>query len=163
MILLLLSVRANQCISSWVWRKTLCSSEVQQLRRETVSNRHKHKTHTYTTHTLPRTVHSDRLGVTPRPSVLLLVTSLFLLLLHIKSFQVFTGLWCLPVICCVYVSADSYLSVHTHPSMEAHELLRIVGQKMDRAEDDTVLAVVSQTGGELTQTWQTHIPHSTHQ
>ncbi|KAM8767397.1 rap guanine nucleotide exchange factor 5 [Acanthopagrus schlegelii] len=50
------------------------------------------------------------------------------------------------VICCVYVSADSYLSVHTHPSMETHELLRIVGQKMDRAEDDTVLAVVSQTG-----------------
>uniref|UniRef100_A0A671TVB3 Rap guanine nucleotide exchange factor (GEF) 5a n=1 Tax=Sparus aurata TaxID=8175 RepID=A0A671TVB3_SPAAU len=50
------------------------------------------------------------------------------------------------VICCVYVSTDSYLSVHTHPSMEAHELLRIVGQKMDRAEDDTVLAVVSQTG-----------------
>lgn len=46
--------------------------------------------------------------------------------------------------------------------MEAHELLRIVGQKMDRAEDDTVLAVVSQTGGELTQTLETHIPQSTH-
>ncbi|KAM3596955.1 uncharacterized protein V6R79_023450 [Siganus canaliculatus] len=50
------------------------------------------------------------------------------------------------VICCVYVSADSYLSVHTHPSMEAHELLRIVGQKMDRAEEEMVLAVVSLTG-----------------
>ncbi|XP_035537530.1 rap guanine nucleotide exchange factor 5 [Morone saxatilis] len=50
------------------------------------------------------------------------------------------------VICCVYVSADSYLSVHTHPSMEAHELLRIVGLKMDRAEEDMVLAVVSHTG-----------------
>ncbi|XP_070840339.1 rap guanine nucleotide exchange factor 5 [Chaetodon trifascialis] len=50
------------------------------------------------------------------------------------------------VICCVYVSADSYLSVHTHPSMEAHELLRIVGLKMDRAEEDMVLAVVSNTG-----------------
>uniref|UniRef100_A0A3Q3K978 Ras-GEF domain-containing protein n=1 Tax=Monopterus albus TaxID=43700 RepID=A0A3Q3K978_MONAL len=50
------------------------------------------------------------------------------------------------VICCVYVSTDSYLSVHTHPSLEAHELLRIVGLKMDRAEEDMVLAVVSNTG-----------------
>nr|XP_046273529.1 rap guanine nucleotide exchange factor 5 [Scatophagus argus] len=50
------------------------------------------------------------------------------------------------VICCVYVSADSYLSVHIHPSMEAHELLRIVGLKMDRAEEDMLLAVVSHTG-----------------
>ncbi|XP_039676725.1 rap guanine nucleotide exchange factor 5 [Perca fluviatilis] len=50
------------------------------------------------------------------------------------------------IICCVYVSADSYLSVHTHPSLEAHELLRIVGLKMDRAEEDMVLAVASQTG-----------------
>uniref|UniRef100_A0A3Q2XVX3 Rap guanine nucleotide exchange factor (GEF) 5a n=2 Tax=Hippocampus comes TaxID=109280 RepID=A0A3Q2XVX3_HIPCM len=50
------------------------------------------------------------------------------------------------VICCVYVSADSYLSVHTHPSLEAHELLRIVRLKMDRSEDDMVLAVVSHTG-----------------
>ncbi|XP_029022949.1 rap guanine nucleotide exchange factor 5 [Betta splendens] len=50
------------------------------------------------------------------------------------------------VICCVYVSADSYLSVHTNPSLEAHELLRIVGMKTDRAEEDMVLAVVSNTG-----------------
>uniref|UniRef100_A0A669F143 Rap guanine nucleotide exchange factor 5 n=1 Tax=Oreochromis niloticus TaxID=8128 RepID=A0A669F143_ORENI len=50
------------------------------------------------------------------------------------------------VICCVYVSADSYLSVHTHPSLEAHELLRIVALKMDRAEEDMVLAVVLHTG-----------------
>ncbi|KAK2830273.1 hypothetical protein Q5P01_018204 [Channa striata] len=50
------------------------------------------------------------------------------------------------VICCVYVSADSYLSVHTHPSLEAHELLRIVGAKMDKAEEDLVLAVILQTG-----------------
>ncbi|XP_061738781.1 rap guanine nucleotide exchange factor 5 isoform X1 [Nerophis ophidion] len=50
------------------------------------------------------------------------------------------------VICCVYVSSDSYLSVHTHPSLEAHELLRIVGLKMDKSEEDTVLAVVSHTG-----------------
>uniref|UniRef100_A0A3Q1GG32 Rap guanine nucleotide exchange factor 5-like n=1 Tax=Acanthochromis polyacanthus TaxID=80966 RepID=A0A3Q1GG32_9TELE len=55
------------------------------------------------------------------------------------------------VICCLYVSADSYLSVHTHPSLEAHELLRIVGVKMDRAEEDMVLAVVSNTGGTNTQ------------
>ncbi|GLD69195.1 rap guanine nucleotide exchange factor 5-like protein [Lates japonicus] len=50
------------------------------------------------------------------------------------------------VICCVYVSTDSYLSVHTHPSLEAHELLRIVALKMDKAEEDMVLAVVSHTG-----------------
>lgn len=36
--------------------------------------------------------------------------------------------------------------------MEAHELLRIVGLKMDRAEEDMVLAVMSQTGGTLTNT-----------
>ena len=56
------------------------------------------------------------------------------------------------VICCVYVSTDSYLSVHTHPSLEARELLRIVGLKMDRAEEDMVLAVVSHTGGIHIQT-----------
>uniref|UniRef100_A0A8C5HMV3 Rap guanine nucleotide exchange factor (GEF) 5a n=1 Tax=Gouania willdenowi TaxID=441366 RepID=A0A8C5HMV3_GOUWI len=50
------------------------------------------------------------------------------------------------VICCVYVSADSYLSVQTHPSLEAHELLRIVGLKMDKADEDMILAVVLQTG-----------------
>lgn len=54
---------------------------------------------------------------------------------------------CLTVICCVHVSSDSYLSVHTHPSLEAHELLKIVGMKTDRAEEDMVLAVVSNTGG----------------
>lgn len=59
---------------------------------------------------------------------------------------------CPPVICCVYVSGDSFLSVHTHPLMEAHELLRIVGLKMDRAEEDMVLAVMSHTGGTGTHT-----------
>ncbi|XP_047186150.1 rap guanine nucleotide exchange factor 5 isoform X2 [Scophthalmus maximus] len=62
--------------------------------------------------------------------------------LHLRSPQTETK----DVICCVYVSTDSYLSVHTHPSLEAHELLRIVGLKMDRAEQDMVLAVVSHTG-----------------
>lgn len=52
----------------------------------------------------------------------------------------------------MYVSADSYLSVHTHPSLEAHELLRIVGLKMDKAEEDMVLAVASHTGGTHTNT-----------
>uniref|UniRef100_A0A3Q3X5Q4 Ras-GEF domain-containing protein n=1 Tax=Mola mola TaxID=94237 RepID=A0A3Q3X5Q4_MOLML len=55
------------------------------------------------------------------------------------------------VICCVYVTADSYLSVHAHPSMEAHELLRIVGLKMDRAEEEMVLAVMSHTGRRVLQ------------
>lgn len=56
-----------------------------------------------------------------------------------------------PVICCVFVSADSYLSVHTHPSLEAHELLRIVSLKMDRAEEEMVLAVMSHSGGTCMQ------------
>ncbi|MEQ2221661.1 hypothetical protein ILYODFUR_018009 [Ilyodon furcidens] len=50
------------------------------------------------------------------------------------------------VICCVYVSPDSYLSVHTHPALEARELLRIVALKLDKAEEDMVLAVVLHTG-----------------
>ncbi|XP_008419993.1 rap guanine nucleotide exchange factor 5 isoform X2 [Poecilia reticulata] len=50
------------------------------------------------------------------------------------------------VICCVYMSPDSYLSVHTHPALEARELLRILGLKLDKAEEDMVLAVVSHTG-----------------
>uniref|UniRef100_A0A096LQ70 Rap guanine nucleotide exchange factor 5 n=1 Tax=Poecilia formosa TaxID=48698 RepID=A0A096LQ70_POEFO len=50
------------------------------------------------------------------------------------------------VICCVYVSPDSYLSVHTHAALEARELLRILGLKLDKAEEDMVLAVVSHTG-----------------
>ncbi|KAM8883613.1 rap guanine nucleotide exchange factor 5 [Synchiropus picturatus] len=50
------------------------------------------------------------------------------------------------VICCVYVSTDSYLSVHIHPLLEAHEMIRIVAQKMDRAEEDIELAVVLLSG-----------------
>uniref|UniRef100_A0A3Q2D0E2 Rap guanine nucleotide exchange factor (GEF) 5a n=1 Tax=Cyprinodon variegatus TaxID=28743 RepID=A0A3Q2D0E2_CYPVA len=50
------------------------------------------------------------------------------------------------VICCVYVSPDSYLSVHTHPALEARELLRIVALKLDKADEDMVLAVVLHTG-----------------
>lgn len=53
-----------------------------------------------------------------------------------------------PVICCVHVSADSYLSVHAHPAMEARELLRIVAVKTERGEEDMVLVVSSDTGGE---------------
>lgn len=81
------------------------------------------------------------------------------LILHLLHHE-FTVLLCRPfaafdwtfsmrlaVICCVYVTADSYLSVHAHPSMEVHELLRIVALKMDRAEEEMVLAVMSHTGG----------------
>lgn len=50
------------------------------------------------------------------------------------------------VLCRVCVSSDSYLSVHTHPYLEAQDLLRIVGQKMDRPEDEMVLVVASHTG-----------------
>lgn len=62
-----------------------------------------------------------------------------------------------PVICCVYVSSDSYLSVHTHPSLEAHELLRIVSLKMDRAEEEMVLAVISHSGGTCLYETQTSL------
>lgn len=50
------------------------------------------------------------------------------------------------VICHAHVSVDSYLSVHTHRMLEAHELLRIAGSKLDRSDEDMVLAVVSHTG-----------------
>ncbi|CAL1584536.1 unnamed protein product [Knipowitschia caucasica] len=50
------------------------------------------------------------------------------------------------VICCVYVSSDSYFSVQIHPLLEAHELLRIVSSKLDRADEEMVLAVVSHSG-----------------
>ena len=39
-----------------------------------------------------------------------------------------------PVLCRVCVSSDSYLSVHTHLSLEAQALLRLVGQRMERPE-----------------------------
>uniref|UniRef100_A0A3P9N6T2 Rap guanine nucleotide exchange factor 5 n=1 Tax=Poecilia reticulata TaxID=8081 RepID=A0A3P9N6T2_POERE len=55
------------------------------------------------------------------------------------------------LICCVYMSPDSYLSVHTHPALEARELLRILGLKLDKAEEDMVLAVVSHTGRRMLQ------------
>ncbi|XP_067112436.1 rap guanine nucleotide exchange factor 5 isoform X2 [Osmerus mordax] len=50
------------------------------------------------------------------------------------------------VLCRVCVSSDSYLSVHTHPSLEAQDLLRIVGQRMERPEEEMMLVVAAQTG-----------------
>ncbi|CAB1320652.1 unnamed protein product [Coregonus sp. 'balchen'] len=50
------------------------------------------------------------------------------------------------VLCRVYVSADSYLCVYTHSLLSVAELLRIVGQKMDRPEEDMVLVTHTPTG-----------------
>uniref|UniRef100_A0A674DCN2 Rap guanine nucleotide exchange factor (GEF) 5a n=1 Tax=Salmo trutta TaxID=8032 RepID=A0A674DCN2_SALTR len=50
------------------------------------------------------------------------------------------------VLCRVYVSADSYLCVYTHSLLSVAELLRIVGQKMDRPEEDMVLVTHTHTG-----------------
>ncbi|XP_010871634.1 rap guanine nucleotide exchange factor 5 isoform X2 [Esox lucius] len=50
------------------------------------------------------------------------------------------------VLCRVYVSADSYLCVYTHSLLSVAELLRIVGQKMDRPDEEMVLVTQTSTG-----------------
>ncbi|KAK7139514.1 hypothetical protein R3I93_016600 [Phoxinus phoxinus] len=50
------------------------------------------------------------------------------------------------VMCRVYVSCDSYLSMRVKPSVVAQELLHIVSQRMDRSEDDMMLTVQTYSG-----------------
>ncbi|XP_016375589.1 rap guanine nucleotide exchange factor 5 [Sinocyclocheilus rhinocerous] len=50
------------------------------------------------------------------------------------------------VMCRVYVSSDSYLSVRVKPAVVAQELLHIVSQRMDRSEDDMMLVVQTYSG-----------------
>uniref|UniRef100_A0A674D8A1 Rap guanine nucleotide exchange factor (GEF) 5a n=1 Tax=Salmo trutta TaxID=8032 RepID=A0A674D8A1_SALTR len=68
---------------------------------------------------------------------------------HIKAFMKVGGdthRFGNQLLCRVYVSADSYLCVYTHSLLSVAELLRIVGQKMDRPEEDMVLVTHTPTG-----------------
>lgn len=57
---------------------------------------------------------------------------------------------CFSVMCRVYVSCDSYLSMRVKPAVVAQELLHIVAQRMDRSEDDMMLVVQTYSGGSYT-------------
>ncbi|XP_051519400.1 rap guanine nucleotide exchange factor 5-like [Myxocyprinus asiaticus] len=50
------------------------------------------------------------------------------------------------VMCHVYVSCDSYLSMRVKPAVIAQELLHIVAQRMDRSEDDMMLVAQTYRG-----------------
>ncbi|XP_056597514.1 rap guanine nucleotide exchange factor 5 isoform X2 [Triplophysa dalaica] len=50
------------------------------------------------------------------------------------------------VMCRVYVSSDSYLSMRVKPAVVAQELLHIIAQRMDRCEDDMMLVVQTYSG-----------------
>lgn len=62
---------------------------------------------------------------------------------------------CFSVMCRVYVSCDSYLSMRVKPAVVAQELLHIVAQRMDRSEDDMMLMVQTYSGGSYTHMTQT--------
>lgn len=50
------------------------------------------------------------------------------------------------VMCRVYVSSDSYLSMRVKPALIAQELLHIVAQRMDKCEDDLMLVAQTYSG-----------------
>lgn len=50
------------------------------------------------------------------------------------------------VLCRVDVTVDSYVSVRTHSEVSVQELLRTVAERLDCAEDDTVLMAVTYPG-----------------
>uniref|UniRef100_A0A672KH10 Rap guanine nucleotide exchange factor 5-like n=1 Tax=Sinocyclocheilus grahami TaxID=75366 RepID=A0A672KH10_SINGR len=51
------------------------------------------------------------------------------------------------VLCRVYVTIDSYMSVRTHSEVSVQELLSTVAERLDCAEDDMVLMAVTYPGG----------------
>ncbi len=51
------------------------------------------------------------------------------------------------VLCRVYVTIDSYVSVKMHSEVCVQELLNIVAERLDCAEDDMVLMAVTYPGG----------------
>ncbi|XP_028820555.1 rap guanine nucleotide exchange factor 5 isoform X2 [Denticeps clupeoides] len=50
------------------------------------------------------------------------------------------------VLCRVYISPDSYVSVNTRPSVVAQELLRLTANRMERAEEDMMLVLQTYSG-----------------
>ncbi|KAA0703061.1 Rap guanine nucleotide exchange factor 5 M-Ras-regulated [Triplophysa tibetana] len=50
------------------------------------------------------------------------------------------------VLCRVYMTVDSYVSVRTHSEATAQELLRTVAERLDCAEEDMVLVAITYSG-----------------
>lgn len=50
---------------------------------------------------------------------------------------------CVSVLCRVYVTVDSYVSLRTHSEVSVQELLRTVAERLDCAEDDMVLMALT--------------------
>lgn len=51
------------------------------------------------------------------------------------------------VLCHVYVTMDSYVSVRTHSEVMAQELLAAVAERLECAEEDMVLVAVTYSRG----------------
>lgn len=52
-----------------------------------------------------------------------------------------------PVLCHVYITMDSYLSMRAHPGVVAQELVQAVAERMDVPQGDLVLVAVTYPGG----------------
>lgn len=53
-----------------------------------------------------------------------------------------------PVLCHVYITMNSYLSVRVHVGVVAQELLQVVAERMDVHVGELVLVAVTYPGGE---------------
>lgn len=56
-------------------------------------------------------------------------------------------MYVLSVLCHVYVTMDSYVSVRTHSEVTAQELLAAVAERLECAEEDMVLVAVTYSRG----------------
>lgn len=54
---------------------------------------------------------------------------------------------CVAVLCHVYISMDSYLSIRAHDGIMAQELLQAVAERMDVPQGDLVLVAITYPGG----------------
>lgn len=79
--------------------------------------------------------------------------------LYLKQQQgrllVVTILWLWPVLltsavfCHVYITEHSYISVKAKVSSTAQEILKVVAEKLQRAEEDLALVAITFSGGKL--------------
>lgn len=53
------------------------------------------------------------------------------------------------VFCHVYITEHSYVSVKAKVSSTAHEILKVVAEKIQHAEEDLALVAVTFSGGKL--------------
>lgn len=57
------------------------------------------------------------------------------------------SMYAFSVLCHVYVTGDSYVSVRTHSKVTAQELLAAVAERLECAEDGMVLVAVTYSRG----------------